>query len=153
MTPPHAYVPGRTPRHPEDLFDAIKAGVTRGMPSVDLAWSDTWQTGLRYYREGYFWEAHEVLEAVWMATGQNSAERRMVQAVIQLANAALKARMGRENATRRLCGIARAHLAEIPGHRGTVLGLSPEWVLAEIARVQNAGAEVQYNANLDVGGV
>ena len=153
MTPPHAYIPGQTPRHPEDLFDPVKSSVRRGMSPEDLAVSEAWQTGLHYYRTGYFWEAHEVLEAVWLATGPNSVERRMVQAVIQLSNAALKARMGRTNATRRLCNIAAAHLAEIPRHRAQVLGLSPEWVLGEAARLRGATRMSQYNANLDVGGV
>lgn len=153
MIPPHAYIPGRTPRHPEDLFDVVKATARSGMTPEDLAASRAWQTGLAYYRAGYHWEAHEVLEAVWLATGPNSVERRMVQAVIQLANAALKKRMGRKNAMRRLCEIASAHLSEIPKHHTLVLGLSPTWVLTEISGLRQDDRVVQYNANLDVGGV
>ena len=153
MTPPHAYVPGRTARHPDDLFDPVKSSVHRGMSPGELENSAAWATGLRYYREGFFWESHEVLEAVWMATGPNSAERRMVQAVIQLTNAALKARMGRANATRRLCDIAAAHLSELPRRAETVLGLSRGWVQAEIDRVRAGTQNMQYNANLSIGGV
>ena len=153
MTPPHAYIPGRTARHPEDLFDPLKVTARRGMTSGELAESRAWAEGLRFYREGYYWEAHELLEAVWMATGPNSAERRMVQAVIQLANARLKAAMGRRNAAERLAGIAAAHLAEARAARGAVLGLSPDWVAGEIADVRRGAAEMQYNANLSVGGV
>lgn len=151
MTPPHAYIPGRTARHPEDLFDAVKASVHGAMTSDEIAGTEAWTTGVRYYREGFYWECHEVLEAVWVALPQNSAERRMAQAVIQLANARLKAAMGRDNAARRLCGIARAHLDEAARGRDAVLGLSPGWVRAEIDAV--CGGDMQYNANLSVGGV
>jgi len=44
-----------------------------------------------------------------MVTPRGSAEHQMVQALIQLANAALKARMGRPVAARRLCDLASGH--------------------------------------------
>ncbi|MGB3409054.1 MAG: DUF309 domain-containing protein [Jannaschia sp.] len=99
--PPHAYVPGQTPRHPEGLFDPIRA---------DLALA--WETGLTYLSGGFYWEAHEVLEPVWMAQPPNAPERALTQGLIQLANAALKQRMGQPRATARLRKIADSHLAE-----------------------------------------
>ena len=152
MTPPHAYIPGQTPRHPEDLFDGVKATVRKGMSAGELAASEAWAVGLRYYREGFYWECHEVLEAVWMAARQNTPERRVVQAVIQLANARLKMRMGRANAARRLAGIAEGHLADARAG-GPVLGLAPDWIAGEIVDIRRGVESVQYNANLDVGGV
>ncbi len=108
--PPFAHVPGQTPRHAEGAFDALRA-------DPDTAW----RTGCLYLSEGYFWEAHELLEAVWMAAPQASAERRLVQALIQLANAGLKARMGRPRAVARLWALAEAGLV---GQRGVVRGVS-----------------------------
>lgn len=58
--------------------------------------------GLALYHAGFHWEAHEVLEAVWLATARNGRDRAAVRAVIQLANAALKAALGRPRAARRL---------------------------------------------------
>lgn len=49
-------------------------------------------------------------EAVWLVLPPNSAERRFVQAVIQLANALLKEKMDRPQAVRRLCVDCRAGL-------------------------------------------
>ena len=111
--PAVAYVPGKTARHPEDWFDAMKADRETALAA-----------GLAYFERGYFWECHEVLEAVWMKTPNPSTERDMVQAVIQLANAGLKLRMDRPNAAARLFGIVRDLLDRVPdGARP--LGLEP----------------------------
>jgi predicted metal-dependent hydrolase len=60
---------------------------------------------------GYFWEAHEVLEALWLRAVPNSRERHLLQGFIQRANAGLKSAMGAERASRRLWGLAAEHFA------------------------------------------
>ncbi|WP_417206830.1 DUF309 domain-containing protein [Antarctobacter sp.] len=110
--PAQAYVPGRTARHPEGLFDPVRATVHPGMAADDLAYSAAFRHGLFYIERGFYWEAHEVLEPVWMALPDGSVERRFVQALIQTANGLLKLRMGRPKAAQRLCRIARALLPE-----------------------------------------
>ncbi|WP_213545720.1 DUF309 domain-containing protein [Vannielia litorea] len=104
--PAYAYVPGRTQRHPEGAFDAIRATAE----PEPLA-SEALRTGLDWIDAGYFWEAHEVLEPVWMALPDGPA-RTGVQALIQLANAGLKARMARPAAALRLCDIAARLIVE-----------------------------------------
>ena len=99
--PPHAYVPGQTARHPDDLFDALKDGLAE-VPADRLNETRAWAYGLAFLKDGFFWEAHEVLEAVWMACPPNAPERLMVQAVIQHANAELKRKMGQDRAAQRL---------------------------------------------------
>lgn len=111
--PSHVYVPGQTQRHPETWFDEIKASVRPGMAARDLAKTRAFRAGLRYLEQGYFWECHEVLEAVWMQTAPNSPEREMLQALIQLANAKLKLLMARPKAALRLCGMVDGHLDRI----------------------------------------
>ncbi|MDU8943133.1 DUF309 domain-containing protein [Ovoidimarina sediminis] len=138
MIPPHAYVPGRTPRHDEAMFADVRSTVRRGMTEEDLAVSAAWSTGLDLYDQGFFWECHEVLEAVWMAAHQNSRARFVAQAVIQLANARLKLAMGRVNAARRLADIAAAHLAEARLDRDPVMGLTPDWLRGEVSAVRHA---------------
>ncbi|SFE77842.1 hypothetical protein SAMN04488523_110109 [Sulfitobacter brevis] len=120
--PPHAYVPGVNARHPEGWFDSIKASVTPEMPVSALATTQAWRAGWLYFDAGFYWECHEVLEAVWMQTPDASAERDMVQAVIQLANARLKIRMQRPRAAWRLCAMVEAHLARCP-REGAILGV------------------------------
>lgn len=109
--PPHVYVPGQAPRHPDGWFDDVKSTVDSETPLTALHQTPAFQTGLAYLGAGYFWECHEVLEAVWMCTPDPSAERDVVQALIQLANARLKLLMDRPRAARRLCDKVQAHLA------------------------------------------
>ena len=122
--PSHAYVPGRTARHPEGMFDALKAGLADVAPA-DLCGTQAWICGVTFLREGYYWEAHEVLEAVWLACPPNAPERLMVQAVIQYANALLKRRMDQPRAMARLFALSDDLSCEAVGRAGGhVLGIS-----------------------------
>ena len=77
-----------------------------------------------FLQEGYFWEAHEMFESIWMACPPNAPEKLLVQSLIQDANAALKRRMGREQAAVRLDAEARRLQDEAFGRsRGPILGL------------------------------
>lgn len=128
--PSHAHVPGANQRHPDGAFDALRATARPGMTEGELAASPAFRAGLAFLHAGYFWEAHEVLEPVWMALPPNHPARSMVQGLIQIANARLKDRMGRPRAAARLRVLAAGHLAEAgrePGAR--VLGLP----VAEVA--------------------
>lgn len=128
--PTHAYVPGISERHPEGQFDHIRNSVHAGMSPESLAASDAFQCGLRYLETGYFWEAHEVLEPVWMVLPINGDERQLVQALIQLANAQLKTEMRRPKAAKRLCGIVRDLLSGIGAE--VVMDLEISQVLLQV---------------------
>ncbi|TMV06961.1 DUF309 domain-containing protein [Ruegeria sediminis] len=122
--PANAYVPGRTARHPEDTFAALCGTVAQGMNIRDIAASDAWRAGWVLLDRGYFWEAHEVWEPVWLHLPPNSAERQFVQACIQFANACLKERMQRPAAALRLCGLARERLAAAGSGSGSrIMGI------------------------------
>ena len=122
---PHAYVPGQSPRHAEGAFDRFK-DVRPGQAIDVLAASHAWTAGRTFLAHGQYWEAHEVLEALWLACPPNSAERLGVQGVIQLANAGLKARMGRKAAALRLLDRARALAGEARARRARgALSLDP----------------------------
>ena len=105
--PKHRYIPSVNERHAEDAFEPICNTVLPGATVDELADCSAFKHGLMYLDEGYFWEAHEVLEPIWMALPEHSDERRFVQGIIQLANASLKAEMNRPKAVIRLCTIAR----------------------------------------------
>ncbi len=90
------------------------------------AWRENvaYRYGWRLFDNGFYWEAHEVWEAVWLACRPNSRERVLLQALIQLANARLKAAMGQPRAVRRLTEEVARLLAE-PGLSGDeVMGVS-----------------------------
>lgn len=90
--PPH--IPGQNARPPEG---SIPAGVEQGK---------------RLFAAGYFWEAHEAWEPVWLELEEGSAERALVQGMIQIANARLKIVMGRAKAAARIAEIAAGHLRD-----------------------------------------
>ncbi len=100
--PSHPHVPGSGSapdlvplEHAKDLTPAVTQAAE-------------WQENVPYLyghdllQAGYYWEAHEVWEAVWLATPANGPERLLLQALIQNANARLKSGMQRENAAARL---------------------------------------------------
>ena len=80
--PASRHVPGRGPR-PE------------GGPG-----DDAFRHGVDLFNNGYWWEAHEAWEAVWMGLAPNSAQRHGIQAMIQVANCFLKIAMGQGRAAR-----------------------------------------------------
>ena len=60
--------------------------------------------GIALNDAGYFWEAQEVLEAVWAAAPQGGRERILLRACIQIASANLKLRMRKPHADRAAVG-------------------------------------------------
>lgn len=124
--PPFACIPGKTARHPEGHFDPLKAD-----PDIAL------RAGIQFFERGYYWECHEVLESVWMQAKSPSAERDMVQAIIQLANARLKLRMARPKAAARLCGTVGALLDGLPPDVRP-LGLDPDFWRNRLAETEMA---------------
>ena len=80
-----------------------------------------WNYGLFLIVYGYYWEAHEVLEPVWMTAPPNSRERALLQGLIQLANAFLKADMGNDRAARRIAGLASQCFVEAHARKGDLV--------------------------------
>ena len=135
--PPHAYVPGFSPRHPENLFDDIKASVTPEISPDQLHLTKAFIAGRSYLQAGYYWECHEVLEAVWMQTRDPSPERDLVLAMIQLANAKLKLKMNRPKAAWRLCDMVETHLSRCPRNK-PVLGIDTSDLLADVKKTRTS---------------
>lgn len=69
--------------------------------------------GLGLNDAGYFWESHEILEAVWAAAPQGGRERILLRGCIQIANANLKLRMAKPHAAQRLFTEALTELKEL----------------------------------------
>ena len=120
--PSHRYIPGLTPRHSDNWFDDIKASVDAHTPSEHLHETLAFRAGRLYFDLGFYWECHQVLDVVWMQTKDPSAERDMVLALIQLANARLKTAMNQPLAAWRLCDMVETRLSRCPTDRA-VLGL------------------------------
>ena len=66
--------------------------------------------GIALNDHGYFWEAQEILEAVWAAAPQGGRERILLRACILIATANLRLRMHKPHVTARLLGEALGEL-------------------------------------------
>lgn len=134
--PTHAYVPGKTARHAEDAFDEVRQTARAGLTPKQLAECPAFRLGLRYLGAGYYWEAHELFEPVWMVLPDPSPERQFVRALIQIANGFLKLEMDRPKAAARLEGISRGLLSGID--QGTVMGVDTREIysLTDVMRDQ-----------------
>ena len=100
-------------------MDAAKELACAQTLDANAAANVAWLHGLRLIDLEYYWEAHEILETVWMNAAPNSRERQLVQGIIHLANAALKVKMDRPKAAARLLELARNHIDEaFINHRG-----------------------------------
>lgn len=129
--PEYAYVPGENARHVEGFLDAVTA-MAPSRTSDNTSHSNiAWKYGLRLLEEGFYWEAHEVLETVWMNATPNDRERALVQGIIHIANAALKVKMQRIQAAKRLSSLAKECLTLAwRGHASkTLMGLDKELIL------------------------
>lgn len=143
--PAYAYVPGQTSRHAEGSFDPLQVTARPGMSVEQLSRCAAWHAGLTYLEAGFHWEAHELMEPVWMALPEGSDERRLVQMMIQLANASLKARMERPRAVLRLCDSVEGVVVGLPDDVFQRFGVSRSEVVSRVERlVEWANRDVNY---------
>jgi Domain of unknown function (DUF309) len=110
--PRWAYVPGETDEADADYETLAQAKLL--VPSRFRGYVPARHPALRYgialNDAGYFWEAQEILEAVWAAAPQGGRERILLRACIQIANANLRLRMKKSNAAARFFGEALGEL-------------------------------------------
>jgi predicted metal-dependent hydrolase len=69
--------------------------------------------GLALNDASFFWESHEILEAVWKVAPQRGRDRLLLRACIQVANANLKTSLQRPRAAHRLLQEAQDELHEL----------------------------------------
>jgi hypothetical protein len=97
--PPYRYVPGRHPhptRDPRGHSYEPEPKLNRHGPWQPEDWRDLedWLYGIDLFNAFYFWEAHEAWEGLWAAAERESAPALLLQGLIQIAAALLKAHMG-----------------------------------------------------------
>ncbi|MEX0938925.1 MAG: DUF309 domain-containing protein [Pirellulales bacterium] len=102
--PPYSYVPGYAPHPVSD-----PAGHMHGhRPTpLDPPQPDAWQACREYlwaidlFNHGYYWEAHEAWEGLWLAAGRGGPLGDFLKGLIKLAAAAVKAREGNRRGAQR----------------------------------------------------
>ncbi len=116
--PPYRYRPGRSPhptRHPEG--HAFGSPDPEPSPFDPAAWRDCadYLHGIDLFNHGYWWEAHEALEAPWREAGRQSEAGVFLQGLIQLAAALLKDAVGERATAERMAARGCAKLRRKPG--------------------------------------
>jgi hypothetical protein len=116
--PQWAYVPGETYEAEAD-YETL-AQVKLLVPPAFRGYVPARHPALRYgillNDRGYFWEAREILEAVWAAAPQGGRERILLRACILIANGNLRLRMAKPGSAGRMFSDALAELRAL-GHR------------------------------------
>ncbi|MGY8638992.1 DUF309 domain-containing protein [Bradyrhizobium sp. 14AA] len=122
--PRWAYVPGETGRADADYetLDLAKALVPSAFRGYVPARHPALRYGLALNDRGYFWEAQEVLEAVWAAAPQGGRERILLRACIHIASANLRLRMQRLHSAARLFGDAQVELRALSSRKAAATG-------------------------------
>ena len=140
--PPTRHIPGSGTAPDHVFFAAIKAQCPARVADANWREVPPYLYGFDLYAAGYFWEAHEVWEPVWMACAPNSRERQLTAGLIQLANACLKLEMGRLNAARRLIREASGHVDEAGQEAAgrPLMGLDVEALEQDLAAYEAAAS-------------
>jgi hypothetical protein len=128
--PPYTHVPGKTP-HP--FSDPRGHHFGRRPERPDPPDPARWQAcrpylyGLDLFNHGYYWEAHEVWEGLWHASGRKGWTATFLKGLIQLAAAGVKVRenrpVGVRTHARRAAALFRQVAADLGNGASYFMGL------------------------------
>jgi hypothetical protein len=129
--PPYTYVPGGPWPHPRSAPQGHSYGLKEPKlaPVTEASGPALLRLlrGAELFNAGYYWEAHEVWEALWHAFGRRGPAADVVKALIKLAAAGVKVREGHEHGVRihaaRAASLLRAVSKQAGAHQ---LGLDLE---------------------------
>ena len=130
--PAYTFVPGQTPRHSEqpshDNLPALSEQNWRSHPA--------YLQGLDLFNAGFYWEAHEVWEAAWHASGRTGDVCDLLKLLIKLAAAGVKIRELNPAGFARHAQRCQALIAQLSQAHAVFLGIRlPELATRLIARV------------------
>jgi len=146
--PPYAYVPGKNPhptRDPEGhSYNSEEVMVEFHID--DWQHSDIYLYGIDLFNHGYWWEAHEALEAIWHAVGRKSETGQFIQGLIQIAVAHLKRHQGFDDVALRM---AKSGLEKMRIFRGNYLGINTDCLRRDVLDYfkHNTGRAVTIRLN------
>lgn len=153
--PPYAHRLGRTP-HPTRDPGGHSYGAAGETP--DPPDPENWRAcadylyGIDLFNHGFYWEAHEVWEGLWVACGRRGPTATFLQALINLAAAGFKARSGSARGMRANAGTAarlfKALARHLESREARYMGLDRR-ALMDYARANSRSRET---AKTDPGG-
>jgi uncharacterized protein len=109
------FMPGTGHEPPRVHFEDIKLTIPNRVDADSLQASPALDFARQLYTARYFWEAHEVLDALARAALPNGKPHHMLQGLMLLASACLKVRQRQPNAAARIVRDAERHLAAAQG--------------------------------------
>ncbi|MDX1518761.1 MAG: DUF309 domain-containing protein [Gammaproteobacteria bacterium] len=117
--PPYRYVPGQAP-HPTRDPDghSFNEPVKQPGPFDASQWQncEEYLYGIDLFNHGYWWEAHEALESVWVAAGRTTETGQFLQGLIQISVAQLKDHQGFSDVCVRMARDGLDKMKWIQGH-------------------------------------
>lgn len=137
--PPYRYLPfqGRS-THPHPRNDPAghsynqEEGFLANFTPADWRTCEPYLYGIDLFNHGYWWEAHEALESVWLAAGHKATLcGRFVQGLIQLAGAQLKRFIGEPRGAQSLTTAGCEKLSQA---EGIYLGIAVATLVAAAQR-------------------
>lgn len=140
--PAYAFVPGRHPHpvtdpHGHSFGKADPQGQTLN-PSNPGA-SREFLFAVDLFNAGYYWEAHETWEGLWVAAGRTGVVADFLKGLIKLAAAGVKAREGQANGVQRHATRAAELLRQVVTARTdgqtTFAGVNIEELLQQVSRL------------------
>lgn len=129
--PPYSYVPGMHP-HPIREEDGHSFGVEVAVSEFDPnRWRECeeYLFGIDLFNAGFYWEAHEAWEAVWICVGRTGQTADFLKGLIKLAAAGVKAREGNGNGVERHAARAAQLFGESCAGEEAMLGLELDSLL------------------------
>lgn len=104
--PPYAFLPGYAPHPERDPEGHMRGYREAAEPSPTPLDPDLWKqnrtylVGLDLFNNGYYWEAHEKWEALWLLATDGLGAASFLKGLIKLAAAGVKIRVGNERGIR-----------------------------------------------------
>lgn len=114
--PPYRFVPGQSPHPRRD-----PKGHEYGQPEPHVSpfppeqWNQSaeYLYGIDLYNFAYWWECHEMLEAIWHAVGHTTQQGQFLQGVIQVSAANLRRFIGNAETAKAMAGEGLRRMQDI----------------------------------------
>lgn len=122
--PPYRFIPKKSP-HP--TRDPNGHSYEKPLEKLTSFENKQWQScneylyGIDLFNYGYWWEAHEALEVVWVAAGRQTETGLFIQGLIQISAAHLKKFQGFNDVAKRM---ATEGLEKMKRIKGTYFGIN-----------------------------
>ena len=135
--PRWTYVPGLSKDHggeaDRETLERVKALVPVRFDRTVSVDDPALIYGLMLNDQNFFWECHEILEAIWKAALQNGHDRILLRSLIQIANANLKQIMIQPRAVARLFREALDELDELATRKKPCDGFAANYPFLDLA--------------------